>query len=243
MPDEQRSRSVLILHGAPDEAAVWYPVVEEVAAQGTVCEAIDLPGHGSNDSNQPHSIEGYADWVEAYLTERGLTDLVLVGHSMGALIALEVAGRRNQRLGGIVLFAVGHPMTVAPFLLDAAETDIERAIALIGKWSTEPTSDDEVANRAKRHTDLSLSQREGTIARALHACNNYDAALETAEKVQILSTVVTAELERMVPRAAGEPIMERIESVRRIVMPGVGHASQDEAPSAVAAIIVDAATA
>jgi pimeloyl-ACP methyl ester carboxylesterase len=232
---------VLIVPGSPDCGDVWEPVVAYVAATGTACQAIDLPGHGSNNSQQPTTIEGYADWVEAYLELHGMNDILLVGHSMGALIALEVAGRSNSRLARIILFGVGHPMAVAPFLLDAAMDDPDRAVHLIVKWSLEPSDDLEVNQRAEAHALLVQSQPPGVLATALHACNNYAGALDAAGLVTVPTTVVIAEADRMVPPQTAEPIISRLGLVDRIVMSGASHAVQDEFPKAVAAIISRAA--
>lgn len=241
MGDESDSMQVLIVPGSSDCAEVWAPVVSGVTARGTTCEAIDLPGHGSNQSQQPKTIEGYADSVEAHLDEHDMNDVVLVGHSMGALIALEVAGRSNRRLARIILFGVGHPMAVAPFLLDAAVDDPDRAVSLMAKWSLEPSDDPEVNQRAAAHALLARSQPAGVLAAALHACNNHVRALEAADLTTVPSTVVIAEADRMVPPQTAEPIIVRLGSVHRIVMSGASHAVQDESPKEVAAIISQAA--
>jgi pimeloyl-ACP methyl ester carboxylesterase len=241
MDDGSGLVQVLIIPGSSDCGDVWEPVVAYVTAEGLSCEALDLPGHGSNHAQQPTTIEGYADSVEAYLELRDMNDIVLVGHSMGALIALELAGRSNRRVARIILFGVGHPMAVVPFLLDAAANDLGRALGLMAKWSLQPSEDTEVNQRAEAHAVLARSQPPGVLATALHACNNYAGALEAAKRVTFRTTVVIAEADRMVPPQTAEPIISRLASVKRIVMDGASHSVQDESPEAVAAIIVRAA--
>ena len=227
----------LIIPGSSDCGDVWEEVIAHVTAAGIPCRALDLPGHGSNSLLQPPTIEGYADSVEEYLELQNMNDIVLVGHSMGALIALEVAGRSNRRLAEIILFGVGHPMAVAPFLLDAAVDDPDRAVDLMAKWSLQRSEDADVNRRAEAHVALARSQTSGVLATALHACNKYAGALEAAERVTVPATVVISEADRMVPPLTAKPIISRLRLVDRIVMPGASHAIQDESPKAVAAII------
>ncbi|PNI08889.1 alpha/beta hydrolase [Arthrobacter sp. AFG7.2] len=64
----------------------------------------DLPGFGKA-SRPPHQlqIEDFAAFVDAVLTEAGVSRYVVVGHSMGAQFAVELALRQPDRVAGAVL--------------------------------------------------------------------------------------------------------------------------------------------
>jgi pimeloyl-ACP methyl ester carboxylesterase len=58
----------------------------------------DLPGHGLSSGPPLRSIEALADWLPCLLDAAGVEQAILVGHSMGSLIALECAARHPQRV-------------------------------------------------------------------------------------------------------------------------------------------------
>ncbi len=53
--------------------------------------AVDLPGHGRSEGVASSTIAGYATWLWEFLDAAGVRAFSLVGHSMGALIALCMA--------------------------------------------------------------------------------------------------------------------------------------------------------
>jgi pimeloyl-ACP methyl ester carboxylesterase len=66
--------------------------------------APDLPGHGRSDhAPAPLSVPALAGALGAWMTARGLRDAVLVGQSMGAQIATELAVREPALVAGLVL--------------------------------------------------------------------------------------------------------------------------------------------
>jgi pimeloyl-ACP methyl ester carboxylesterase len=65
--------------------------------------AIDLPGHGRSGAPKTEYTAGYfADTIGRALQRLDLRDVLLVGESIGATIALTVAARRDERIGGVV---------------------------------------------------------------------------------------------------------------------------------------------
>lgn len=65
--------------------------------------AIDLPGHGASGLNrEAWTIEGYGADVATVVETLGLERVVLVGHSMGAPVALEAARRLPGKVAGVL---------------------------------------------------------------------------------------------------------------------------------------------
>lgn len=73
--------------------------------------APDLPGFGARaaPAGFDYSVEGYADWLAAFIAERHLTEYLLVGHSMGGKIALAWAARQPAGLRGLLLLSPSPP--------------------------------------------------------------------------------------------------------------------------------------
>jgi alpha-beta hydrolase superfamily lysophospholipase len=104
------SGRVGIIHGLGDHADRYGRAVRALVEKGFVVEALDLPGHGKSYGARGHveSWEEYRAAMEAWrerMREHGGPPVALVGHSMGALLALEWALRRPEELRGLVLSA------------------------------------------------------------------------------------------------------------------------------------------
>jgi len=160
---------------------------------------------------------------------------------MGALIVLEVAARRNERVVEAVLMSTGSPMAVAPFLLEMAATDTPKACAFMAKHSNSTVTSDEIEDRRRKHHILRLQASTSLIATDLHACNNYTRSVEAASATGIPTTVVLGEHDRMVPIDLATPIVEALADVGLVLLGETGHAMQDERPDEVATILVSAA--
>jgi pimeloyl-ACP methyl ester carboxylesterase len=74
------------------------------------CQTIapDLPGFaGARDQPSPDTIEGFADHVLAGLADTGIDRFTLLGHSMGGMIAQEIARKVSHRVDRLVLYGTG----------------------------------------------------------------------------------------------------------------------------------------
>lgn len=93
---------VVLLHGLGDSAADWDPVLDGLAARWRVF-AVDLRGHGDSDRPGDYSFTLMRDDVLAFLDTAGRDRVALIGHSMGAVVAVLVAQAAPQRVSRLVL--------------------------------------------------------------------------------------------------------------------------------------------
>ncbi|MFM2121391.1 MAG: hypothetical protein RL722_2859, partial [Pseudomonadota bacterium] len=127
--------AVVFIHGALNDHCVWTLMARWCAHHGHAALALDLPGHGRSAGPALRSVEALADWVLAALDAAGLERAVLVGHSMGSLIALEAAGRAPGRVSALVMVGTAYPMAVSQALIDSARQTPDQAIAMVNSWS------------------------------------------------------------------------------------------------------------
>ncbi|WP_424973770.1 alpha/beta fold hydrolase [Dinoroseobacter sp. S124A] len=90
-----RQAKSLWIHGAGLSGATWRGVTADLPRAVTP----DLPGHGAARPITPPRVEGFAD----QLSPRVEDDMVLIGHSLGGMVALEMAARHGRGLRALVL--------------------------------------------------------------------------------------------------------------------------------------------
>lgn len=93
----------LLVHGLGGRWEHWSENVPELAEHGRVV-AIDLPGFGrSGKPRSGYSVDGFADVVAGLVRQLGLPPVVVVGHSLGGLVAVRVAHRHPDLVDRVVL--------------------------------------------------------------------------------------------------------------------------------------------
>jgi 3-oxoacyl-(acyl-carrier-protein) synthase/pimeloyl-ACP methyl ester carboxylesterase len=128
-PSAAGPEPVLFLHGFGGEASHWKPLCRELGDVDAV--AVDLPGHGENrdtgmDVPARQLTADLAD-LAARLGEGRPGGITVVGHSLGALVALRLAALAPHRVNALVLLTSGFPFRVHPDLaaqLSRGEVDL-----------------------------------------------------------------------------------------------------------------------
>ena len=100
-------KTFVFLHYFGGAATSWRWVAEQLSDYR--CVAINLPGFGGRSALEQSSLQRYADVVEQELSRLGIEDYILVGHSMGAKIALQVAATCDRTPAQVVLVAPSPP--------------------------------------------------------------------------------------------------------------------------------------
>ncbi|MDB5745253.1 MAG: alpha/beta hydrolase, partial [Massilia sp.] len=95
--------TVVFIHGAQNDHSVWALQSRWFAHHGFGVLAVDLPGHGRSAGPALASVEAMAGWLLAVFDAAGVTRAMLVGHSMGSLIALEASYRAPERVRALAL--------------------------------------------------------------------------------------------------------------------------------------------
>jgi pimeloyl-ACP methyl ester carboxylesterase len=95
--------AVVLVHGIGGSARIWAAQVASFAAAGLAPVAVDLPGYGGRPAVEVMDFEGLAADVEAAIAERGLEKPVLLGHSMGGMVAQTLLRRRPDAYRAAVL--------------------------------------------------------------------------------------------------------------------------------------------
>jgi pimeloyl-ACP methyl ester carboxylesterase len=237
-PFDPARPAVVFIHGAGMDHTVWALQARYFAHHGRSVLALDLPGHGRSGGAPLRSIGAMASWFVKLLDAAGLASAALVGHSMGALIALEAAASAPARAHSLGLLGVAARMPVHPDLQAAADGNRRLGPELVTCWGHGPSGHlggNPAPGLWMMGGSLQLLERApaGALAADLAACNAYDGALAAAARVACPTLLVLGGLDRMTPPAKAAPLAEVIKTVRMVTLPTAGHMLMSERPDAV----------
>lgn len=116
---------VVILHGLGTTAQDWLPVSRLLAKHYRVT-LVDLPGHGMSPLPEPFSLDRAVAALDRALAETSDRPVILVGHSLGGLVAAQEALDRPERVRGLVLVETALRPQVTPAEAARLEAEMER---------------------------------------------------------------------------------------------------------------------
>ncbi len=230
--------TIAFVHGAANDHGVWALQSRYFAHHGRNAVAVDLPGHGRSKGEPLPSVTALADWLAALLDTLHVERAVLVGHSMGALAALDAAGRHPGRVAKLALLGSAVPMPVSDMLLDAAKRDDHVAFELINGWSFSP-GDQLGGNRLPgvwmTGNAMRLMERSkpGVLHTDLLACHRYADGLTEAMKIRCPVLLVLGQRDQMAPAKNSTALIAALAEKRVVTIPDCGHSLMTEAPDTV----------
>ena len=230
--------SVVFVHGAANDHGVWALQSRYFAHHGRNVLAVDLPGHGRSEAEPLPSVPAISDWLATLLDVMRLERAILVGHSMGALAALDVAGKHPGQVAKLALLGPAVPMPVSDVLLEAAKQNDHVALELINGWSFSP-GDQLGGNRLPgvwmtgNAMRLMERSRPGALYTDLLACHDYADGLTVASSIRCPVLVVLGQRDQMAPEKNTTALIAALADKRVIAIPDCGHSLMTEAPDAV----------
>ncbi len=229
--------SVVFVHGAGLDHSWWGLQSRYFGYHGCNVLAVDLPAHGRSEGPPLAAVGEMADWVKKILDENRIKSAVVVGHSMGSLIALEFAARYPENAQRIALIGVAYPMKVSDAFLDAARRNDQSAYDMDTIWGHAP----QVPFAGNPNPGMWMYgdtlARLGRLAPGvlhcdLAACNAYADGMEAAAKVKCPALFILGARDIMTPPRGAEDLIDKIEKSKSVRIATSGHSLMAEAPDA-----------
>lgn len=234
---------VVLLHGAGGHPRDNFPFLDELAASYTVV-APSLPGvGGSSLGDVPLKLDDVVTRLVATLDDAGIGEFVVAGYSLGAAIAVQLAGVVAERVTAIALsagFTAPSPDLLA--LVDLWSDLLDGDPDLLGKFILSVVNREEtLAARGPAWIEEASSAiahgfSVGTRAH-LELLRTIDVSESLAGTSQPLLVVVPTADRLVDPSHADRVVLARPDAVRRELP--AGHALGDEVPAEWFALLDD----
>ena len=232
---DPKKPSVVFVHGAGLDHSSFALQSRYFGYHGRNVLAVDLPGHGRSEGPPLPSIGAMADWVSAALKQLKIEKASIVGHSMGSLVALELAARHPAQCERIAFIAVGYPMKVTEPFLEAARNDDYAAFDMSTIWghaAQVPLAANPNPGMWMYGDALARLERlaPGVLYNDLKACNDYGAGAERAAGVKCPVLFIAGRRDVMTPPRAMKLLQEKIAGAKTVEIAPSGHTLMAEAP-------------
>ena len=227
--------AIVFLHGAGFDRTAWRLQTRWFAHHGRSVLAVDFPAHGRSDGPALDSIAAMADWTAKLIEAAGLKQAALVGHSMGALVALDCAARHPGKVRALGLCGVAVDMPVHPEMLESAKANTLKVQELMTFWGMGSALHKggmvSPGLWLRRESLAVLAGNEpGVIHTDLAACNAYKEAPQRAAVVKAPTVLVLGDGDLMTPAAKGKALATAIAGAKTVVIPNCGHFMMVERP-------------
>jgi 3-oxoadipate enol-lactonase len=231
---------VVFLHSLGTDLRIWDGVVQALGTDRAIVR-YDLRGHGLSDCPPgPYRLADFVADLRGLLERLAVARAVLVGISIGGLIAMEYALHHPDGVESLVLADTAGRIGTAEHWHARIEAvrraGLERLVpTALETWFTESFRERESARARGYGNLLARTPAEGYVAScAVLAESDLD---ERATAIRVPALVMTGEEDRATPPAEGRALAAAIPGARFESIPGAAHLPCIEQPERMASAI------
>jgi pimeloyl-ACP methyl ester carboxylesterase len=235
---------LVLIHGYLVSHRSWELVLEMLAEDHLVV-ALDLPGSGESDrpADYPYTVHAFAHTVGGLLDGLGISRAAVMGHSMGGAVAMALAAGRPELVTRLVAaspvyYRIQFPLTgriaLLPVVGEILFKKLYRKRDMWKYFHNEVYVDP--ALPTQEMIDFYWERfdqpggRDASYRALQHALAHVEALQGVAERIRCPLQLVWGEADRIVPRAHAQQLLKIVAGSNLAVIPGSGHAPQEERP-------------
>lgn len=215
---------LIFIHGSGGCRESWQYQTQHFSGS----EAIDLPGHPTGEPCS--TIDEYVEWLHGYVTDKGYTDLVIVGHSLGGGIALLYGLEYPESLKGLISVGSGGRLRVHPMYLEG----LEKAIADPDNSQAPTEGASSLIDRELRATLDRRTEENGlpVMLNDLRACDKFD-IMDRLGEIECPLLAVCGTEDIMTPPKYSQYMADKMRNARTAIIQGGTHFAFAEKPEEV----------
>jgi 3-oxoadipate enol-lactonase len=237
---------LLFLHGLGGGHHAWDPQLPHFAALGFAAHAWDQPGYGHSPIVEPYDLEQVSAALKRLIEALGGEPVVLVGHSMGGMVAQEAYARFPELIKGLVLgftsaaFGGGSTEFVRQFVdarlkpLDQGRTMAQVAADLMPKMRGAKSDPKGLAHAQAIMSSIAPE----TYRKAVRLLTTFDRK-DNLGNIKVPTLVVAGSDDRTAPPPVMERMHKAIPGSQYVVLAGCGHLGPMDQPEAFNSVLQD----
>jgi pimeloyl-ACP methyl ester carboxylesterase len=248
MPDHalpSPTNGVVFIHGVGGSAAAWQPQVESFRAAGYTPLALNLPGYGGRPPIESIDFEQFSDDVDAQIAAAGLVRPVLVGHSLGGMIAQTMLRRKPDGYQAVVL--VGTSPAFGKPDGDFQKKFVADRLAPLASGRTMPQLAAGMINEIigihadPKGKEIAIASMAAVPAETYKACVEAIVTFEERAnlgQIRVPTMCLVGEFDTNAPPAMMQRMAAKIPGAKFVQLPGLGHLPNLENPAAFDAAVL-----
>jgi 3-oxoadipate enol-lactonase len=238
--DQGAGPAVVFVHGLGGTSNVFDAQAAGLAGDYRVV-TFDLSGHGMSPSAAATSLADWADDVAAILDDCGIASAVVVAHSLGTLVAQQMAAVHAGRLDGLVLLGPVRNLAPAARQAQRERAGLVRAQGMtavahaVSRGATSPRTQAEQPSVTAFVKELLQRQSPEGYAAACEALA--DSSPPDVSRFDKPVLLVTGSADGVSPADRLGDIASEFSDARSAVIDGIGHWTSLEASQAVSGLL------
>ncbi|QKC86473.1 alpha/beta hydrolase [Mesorhizobium sp. NZP2077] len=229
--------ALVLVHGFTDTSRSFSLLAPHLAGRRLIMP--DLRGHGASPAGKGFGIDDFADDIAGLIRHLQLDKPVVVGHSLGAMVAIALAARHNDRIGGLVVmagtlkprFARDHPLVAG---VQALRDPISPADPFYDWWhACRPGVPQPFLGGLAKDASAMPAARWRTILEEICRADLTDAA----QKVAVKTLIIAGVLDPLFSDAHQETLSRSLSGASMVRAEKCGHNPHWEDPAFVAEVI------
>lgn len=225
--------SLLCVHGSGGRAKNFLAQLSGLAGQVNVA-AIDLPRHGQTPGLGCEQVADYAAWLGDFL-QAGPVRPVLLGHSLGGAVVMQLVLERPHLARGLVLAGSGSRLKVLPAILEGVLKDFPNTVRLIVQNAYAAGADPLLIEQGVAE----MAQNDPQVLWGdFTACDRFDVSTRLGE-ISLLAWCIVGDGDRLTPPKYSQFLAGNIRGAGLTVIEKGGHMVFLEKPAAFNEAVLD----
>lgn len=238
-------RPLVFIHGLGGSLSSWQFLMGGLSGAHRMT-ALDLPGHGNSSKNAPsevdYSVPGLASDIAAALGSSKRKPAVVVGHSMGGAVAMQLAIDHPELIAGLVLIdsaGLGASISDELVQLMAGKPGADTARALLTLFFADKklVNDRGIEEMAGFQQDGGWEAQQALAKAAFPGGRQHSALRDSLSRIDKPVLLIWGENDRVIPLADAVAALSDFPDALLKVLPNIGHVPQVEQPATVATAV------
>ncbi len=248
---QSNAQTLLLVHGLGQNGFTdWLPTLPQLASRYHVV-AVDLPGFGySSAPSGKYSPTNYARVLQSVLARHAKGPAIVVGHSMGAAVALRLASTQSALVSKLILVDVAGILHRTAFAKHGAKLPVSTAsvpeglkdrVARITEFGNDLVERifgmpdfTEILRQSDLAWELILRNRANANAALALIDEDFSAAVHTVEQP---TQIIWGEDDSVAPLRTGRLLARRLPRAQLQTLPRIGHTPMLDAPDRFLALL------